>query len=108
MFKLRKEYIQNLIPNMGYCFATDKITLEGKKIGYMYRETPDDIMDSGWRFFSGDEDTIYIENPKNIRIYDVNTIANYDKAIIPYLTAPIGSEYVRKKNGEDFHCISDI
>ena len=27
----RKEYIQNLIPNMGYCFATDKITLEGKK-----------------------------------------------------------------------------
>ena len=38
----------------------------------------------------------YVNNhPNNIRIYDVNTIANYDKAIVPYLHSPTGSEYER-------------
>ena len=61
----------------------------------MYREEPSFDEDSGWRFFSGTETQEYVDNPKNLMIYDVNTIANYDHAIIPYLNMPIGAELER-------------
>jgi len=101
-FQLEGKDIQQIIPNMGYCFATKKITMEGMKIGYMYREVPDDHSDSGWRFFSGTENQDYVDDPSNIQIYDVNTIVNYDKAIIPYLHSPIGSEYERVEGFDNF------
>jgi hypothetical protein len=37
-FALPKELLRDLIPQMGGSFATDKIMVEGKKIGYFYRE----------------------------------------------------------------------
>ena len=38
------------------CFATDHITVLGKKVGWCYREQPTEGRpDSGWRFFSGEE-----------------------------------------------------
>ena len=61
----------------------------------MYREVPDFREDSGWRFNAGDESDEYMDDPKNHAIYEVNTIANYDPAIIPHLDAPIGSEFER-------------
>ena len=73
-FQLEGKDIQQIIPNMGYCFATKKITIEGMKIGYMYREVPDNHSDSGWRFFSGTENQDYVDDPSNIQIYDVNTL----------------------------------
>ncbi len=47
--------IENLIdwnePNGEGCIVSDRITKEGFKVGYMYREAPDeDNPDSGWRF----------------------------------------------------------
>ena len=81
---------------MGSCIASDKITVEGLKIGYMYREEPDFSTDSGWRFFSGTEDEEYINNSENLLIYDVNTIVNYDSSIILYLNLEIGVELGRR------------
>ena len=66
----------------------------------MYREKADRPEDSGWRFFSGEETQEYIDDPNNTMIYDVNTIANYDPAIIPLLDAPTGSAFGR--DGDDF------
>jgi len=48
---MKVDEIIDLIPPMGFCFATDKITVEGMNVGYMYREEPEDMMDSGWLFF---------------------------------------------------------
>ncbi len=87
---------------MGYCIATDRITVDGEKVGYMYREQPDDSSDSGWRFFAGDESQDYINNPDNISIYDVNTIANYDPSIIKYLDSDIGVELEKVKDDDTF------
>jgi hypothetical protein len=87
--------IKPLATGYGACFATDEITVKGCKIGYFYRETPESLVDSGWRFLSGYESDEYIVNPNNIGIHDVNTIANYDPDIIAYLKKPIGSEYIR-------------
>jgi hypothetical protein len=99
IFKLKKGQILNLIDSMGGCMATDMITVDGLPVGYMYREEPDFEFDSGWRFFSGTEDQEYADNSNNVMIYDVNTIANYDRAIIPYLQMPIGSELFRNEDG---------
>jgi hypothetical protein len=87
-FKIKADEFIDLVPKMGGCFATDKITVDRMKVGYMYREKPDEKMDSGWRFFSGTEDQDYVDDPSNTMIYNVNTIANYDRAIISYLDLP--------------------
>ncbi|MBX2906629.1 MAG: DUF2185 domain-containing protein [Taibaiella sp.] len=101
-FKLKTEEIRQLIESMGGCIATDRITVDGLPVGYMYREEPDSEIDSGWRFFAGDEDQEYADNHKNSCKYNVNTIANYDPAIIPYLGYPIGVTLEREENSDNF------
>ena len=95
-FKLRPDQIRaDLAPNRGGCYATDMITVNGERVGYMYRELPDGQWDSGWRFFGGREPQAYLDDPANTAIYDVNTIANYDPEIIPLLDSPSGSAFER-------------
>lgn len=65
----------------------------------MYRETPSDPIDSGWRFFSSEEMQEYADEPGNFAICAVNTIANYDPSIIPHFDAPIGSAFGRTRTG---------
>ena len=85
------------------CFATDHITVLGKKVGWCYREKPSEgYPDSGWRFFSGEESEEYTSDPKNTEVYDLNTICNYDPDILPLLTAPVGTAYARGADGK-FH-----
>lgn len=94
-FRIAGEDIKQLIKSMGTCYASDKITVEGLPVKYMYREKPRFEMDSGWRFFSGTETQEYVDDPNNLMIYDVNTITNYDSFIIPYLNMSIGAELER-------------
>ena len=94
-FKLRPDEFLPLAPGRGGCLATDHITVDGHRVGFMYREQAHDNLDSGWRFFSGLESDEYVDEPANIEIYDVNTIANYEPEIIPLLDAPPGSAFAR-------------
>lgn len=107
IFKIKADEFVDLVPKMGGCFTTDKITVDGMKVGYMYREEPDEEMDSGWRFFSGTEEQDYVDDPNNTMIYNVNTIANYDRAIIPYLSFPYGTELERIENSDEFQIITE-
>ena len=104
-FKLKADEIVQLIEPMGGCLATDKITVGGELVDYMIREEPFNDIDSGWQFFSGTENQDYVDDPANSGIYDVNTIANYDKAIIPYLNLPIGTQLERIKGTDKFQII---
>lgn len=82
------------------CFISDRITVDGMKVGYMYREEPEkDMPDSGWRFLAGDEDDVYMNNSDNLGIYHLNTACNYDMDIIPLLNRSYGTAYVRDKRG---------
>jgi hypothetical protein len=101
-FKLKAEEMKDLVPPMGGCLATDKITVDGMKVGRMYREEPDFAQDCGWRFLSGTEDQDYVDNPDNLNYYNVNTIANYDQAIIPYIQLPYGTELERISGTDEF------
>jgi hypothetical protein len=100
--KIKANDIKRLIPDVGYCFASDMITVKKKKVGYMYREKPNKNTDSGWRFFSGDEDQEYVDNPDNLGLFEVNTIANYDPDIIPYLNSPFGAAFGRDLRSGQF------
>lgn len=79
----------------GGCLATDRIVVDDVPVGYMYREAPANEEDSGWRFFAGDEDAEYMADASKHDVYDVNTIANYDPCILPYLDSEIGAEFRR-------------
>ncbi|MEX6689114.1 DUF2185 domain-containing protein [Danxiaibacter flavus] len=104
-YKLKGEQIRSLIEPMGGCIATDKITVHGELVDYMLREKPVNDIDSGWQFFSGTEDQDYVNDPNNSAIYDVNTIANYDPAIIPYLHLPVGTQLERIRGTDKFQII---
>ena len=78
------------------CLVSNKITKGGWKVGYMYREQPDDGRpDSGWRFMKGDESQEYNNDSTNVNIFSINTICNYDPDIIQYLDLPIGTSLIR-------------
>ncbi len=85
VFAIPGSDIKQLVRAMGAAYATDRIMVEGQRIGYMYREVPHKPPDSGWRFFAGDEDEKYLGDPGHTGVYAVNTVANYDPDIIPYL-----------------------
>jgi len=104
-YKLSKEQIINLATGYGGCLASDKITVDGDEVGFMYREEPCFDEDSGWRFLACTEDEEYMDNPDNTAIYDVNTIANYDRAIIAYLHLPVGLELQRIEGTDEFEII---
>lgn len=100
--KKEKEYllgasdIRPLLATKMGCIATDRITVEGRKVGFFYREEPSEgLPDTGWRFFAGDESDEYLDDPDNSNVFCLNTIANYDRDIIPYLDSEIGSAYYR-------------
>lgn len=106
-FKLAAEEIRPLATGQGGCIATDMITVEGYPVRFMYREEPDNDVDSGWRFMSGYESQEYMDDPNNHAAYDVNTIANYDPTIIPFLSAPVGSVFEKTPQSERFVEVTD-
>ena len=88
--------------NFGYVLAPKVLVSNKLKVRFMYREKSDNPNDSGWRFFSGDEEQEYIDNPNNIGIFDVSTILAIDGDIEQYLEKPIGSAFERESLDSDF------
>jgi hypothetical protein len=99
-FGLGPDEIVTLAPGRGSCFASDRITVDGKPVGYCYRTLPDSPADSGWRFFAGDETQDYADNPANFEIYDVNTIINYDREILPLIDIEAPVQFERTGPGK--------
>lgn len=85
---------------MKRCLVTDKISVEKKKIGYMFREEPSYIPnDSGWRFFEGSEDEEYMNNPENSTAYTLEEVIKMDSSIEKYLDSEIGTSFYKDENG---------
>ncbi len=104
-YVLKAEEIKDLIPPMGYCYASDMITIDGLKVGYMHRESREDDDDSGWRFYSGEETDEYVADEHHFMMFDLNYIANIDPDIIPYLKSRTGAELERVEGTDKFHPI---
>lgn len=92
-FRLSAEdIVPGLAPGDG-CMATDRILVDGSPVGYMYRDG------SGWVFTAGDETPEYLAEPGHVNLLSLNEIANYDRAILPYLQAPPGAAFIRHGDG---------
>ena len=101
-FHVKAEDMKNLLPDWeeaSGCIATNRITVEGCKVGYCYREKADGDWDSGWRFTAGDESDEYMDDPNNAGIYGLNSICNDDPDIIPLLNTPAPCAFERDENG---------
>ena len=101
-YYVKAEDMKNLLPDWEDatgCIATNRITVEGCKVGYCYREKADGDWDSGWRFTAGDESDEYMDDPNNAGIYGLNSICNDDPDIIPLLNTPAPCAFERDENG---------
>ena len=101
-YHVKAEDVKHLLPDWegaDGCIATNRITVEGCRVGYCYREKPDGDWDSGWRFTAGDESEAYMDDPNNAGIYKLNTICNDDPDIIPLLNTPAPCAFERDENG---------
>ena len=101
-YHVKAEDVKDLLPGWegaDGCIATNRITVEGYKVGYCYREKPDGGWDSGWRFTAGDESEAYMDDPNNAGIYKLNTICNDDPDIIPLLNTSAPCAFERDENG---------
>ncbi len=95
--------------SLGLCLVSNLITMEGKKVGYMYREEiqEDAENDSGWRFLAGTETEEYVADEKNSKVFEVETIADFDPDILPYLNYPEGSELERMEGKDTFRIVEE-
>ena len=101
-YHVKAEDVKHLLPDWegaDGCIATNRITVEGYKVGYCYREKPDGDWGSGWRFTAGDESDEYMDDPNNAGIYGLNSICNDDPDIIPLLNTPAPCAFERDENG---------
>lgn len=62
---------------------------DGKAVGYLYREKPDNANDSGWRIFSGDETQEYADDPDNFALYNASTLIDIE----PNLRSVLGEAF---------------
>lgn len=94
-YRFTQDQIKPLVSEQGKCFASDMITVEAFKVGFMYRQEPDFQGDSGWRFLTGFETDQYMAKPEHFALFDVNWIVNCDPEILPLLDKPVGSAFGR-------------
>ena len=94
-YRLTAEDIKPVAIGLGACIASDAVTVRGERVGFMYREPANNSSDSGWQFMSGTESQAFADDAANFGVFDLNTIANYDPEITPFLNAPVGSSFIR-------------
>ena len=101
-YHVKAENMKDLLPDWEGaegCIATNRITVEGCKVGYCYREEPDGDWDSGWRFTAAVESDEYMDDPNNAGLYNLNSICNDDPDIISLLHTPAPCAFERDENG---------
>lgn len=92
----------DMLSAMGYALAPKSLVERKQKVRFMYRDTPDREEDSGWRFFTGDESDAYVNDPNNIGLYAISTIAEIDPDVIPLLNNPSGTAFEREDENKPF------
>lgn len=80
------------IPKAGGCIASKNIMNHIGKLKWCIREEPTNPADNGWRFFSDVDTDEYLSHAENLAVYDFNTVANEEPAILAIYDFPVGSD----------------
>ena len=86
----------------GYVLASKLVAEERRPVRFMYREPPDSEDDSGWRFFSGDADQAYADDPDNIGLYAASTIVAIDPTVASLLSTAAPCAFERENAAAPF------
>lgn len=81
--------------NIGAIIISNKILEDKKNIMWMYRDEPIDLVDSGWRVFSGTEEEDYLNEPSNFKTISTEQLILIDDSLKINLLAPVGSSFER-------------
>jgi hypothetical protein len=84
-----------------YAFASRR-ALSADYIGYCYRDTPENNIDSGWRFLYGDEDDDFLDNPTNSESVYPEEMLSINPALDVILGAPVGTEFEWDEESESY------
>lgn len=84
------------------CFVTKRVLNEGHKVGYLYREQPDDEKDSGWRITSNTENDEYMDDPGNVAYVSLGAVLSKDDSFVSLLGLPAGSAFIRDRSTGEF------
>lgn len=99
---------RDLLPKTA--IVSKRVREEGFKICYGMRDEPTRETDSGWYFGVGNEDDKYINDPKNLELWSVNSLLMFEPAIANFITSPYGTGIIRidSENFEIDHCDKPI
>lgn len=84
------------------CFVTKRILEDGRLVGYLYREEPDEEQDSGWRITANDEADDYMSDSRNVAYVSLGAVLSKDDSFLDLLDAPSGSAFIRNPVTEKF------
>jgi hypothetical protein len=84
------------------CFVTHRILTDREKVGYLYREDPDQDDDSGWRMTAGDESDEYMEDSGNLSYVSLGAVLTVDDSFVGLLDSPAGAAYGRDPESGEF------
>lgn len=82
------------------CCVSNRVLYDGEKVGYLYREAPDNDTDSGWRFMVGDETEDYLNDTANLSHVSIGTVLREDNSFIYLLDHEADIAFVRNGAGE--------
>ncbi|MES2319055.1 MAG: DUF2185 domain-containing protein [Pseudomonadota bacterium] len=89
------------------CYVTNRVLKDGAKVGYLYREAPDNERDSGWRFTANDESDEYMDDSKNTVFVSVGAVLSKDDSFIHLLDSPEGSSFAFDARTQSFTALDD-
>lgn len=81
-------------------YVSKKITKEGWKAGYIWRDEPLNERDSGWSFMAGNEDEAYVNDPGNLVLMTIHQFLDLDRDVWKYIHHPAGTGMVRISSSE--------
>ena len=84
------------------CFVTRRVLDDGERVGYLYREEPDEENDSGWRITANDETEEYMADSKNLAYVSLGAVLSRDDSFRDLLDASVGSAYIRNARTGEF------
>lgn len=72
---------------------------DGGRPQLMYRERPFSDLDSGWRFFCGDEEGAFAADPRNILMVPLGDLVERFADVTAQLDAETGAAFERGPDG---------
>ena len=77
-------------------------------VRFAYREAPDHDGDSGWRVFSGREDQVYSDDPRNFRFLPLRELIERDSSLESLFDHPFPCAFERVDPGDEFSASPDF